>query len=216
MHTTAYITAQHFFNTYTTVDSKVLEIGSQNVNGSLKDHCLNPSLYTGVDFCAGNGVDVVLEDPYKYPFEDNTFDIIVTSSCFEHSEMFWLSYLECLRVLKPSGILYCNAPGNRMPYHRYPVDCWRFMPDAAKGLETWGNYNGIPVKVLETFTVVPLPESDCPCFDWCGIFIKDKAFMHLYTKKMVDSLILSTINIFKFVDGNDNNWAYMINPDGAH
>lgn len=206
MHESAYITGKHFFDLYTTETSKILEIGSQNVNGSLRDHSKSKD-YTGVDFVKGNGVDVVLDDPYKYPFESNTFDVVVTSSCFEHSEMFWLSFLECLRVLKPSGIIYCNAPAAKMSYHRYPVDCWRFMPDAAKGLQTWANYNEIPAKVLETFIVAP----NTGCYDWCSVFIKDKKYMYNYPARMIDSMPILILNGFKFLTEDNYNWSYIIN-----
>lgn len=215
MHTTAYLTGKCFFEVYGYKEARVLEIGSQNVNGALRDHAVNPDNYVGVDFCDGKGVDIVLEDAYKYPFQDNTFDIIVTSSCLEHSELFWLTYLECLRVLKPSGIFYCNVPGNRMGYHRHPVDCWRFMPDAAKALETWAHYNNIPVKVLETFSVEPLQNDKSRCFDWCAVFVKDKQYTSKYTKRMIDFLTLAAVNIFRFNDCNDNDWNRVINPRRA-
>lgn len=191
MHESAYISGKCFFDLYTTETSKILEIGSQNVNGSLRDHSKSKD-YTGVDFVKGKGVDVILEDPYKYPFESNTFDVIVTSSCFEHSEMFWLSFIECLRVLKPTGVLYYNVPA-LFAYHRYPVDCWRFMPDSAKALETWGNYNNIPTKVIESFIIQPkiIDHYDC-----CSIYIKDKANIELYKNRVSANLNLTLLNIY--------------------
>lgn len=211
MHTTAYITGKHFFETYATTESLILEVGSQNVNGGLRDHAPNPEKYVGIDFCDGRGVDLILEDPYKYPFKDNTFDIIVTSSCIEHSEFFWLTYLECIRVLKPDGLLYCNAPGNRMGYHRHPVDCWRFMPDASKALEAWAHYNNIPVKVLETFSVCPLVDDKSRCFDWCCIFLKDKKYINNFPYRMIDTLELPAVNVFKFMTEDSNNWNSILN-----
>lgn len=207
MHDTAYRTGKDFFDVYTTETSKILEVGSQNVNGSLRDHSKTKD-YTGIDFADGRGVDVVLKDAYSYPFQDNTFDIVVTSSCFEHSEMFWLSFLECMRVLKPDGVLYCNAPAAFMAYHRYPVDCWRFMPDAAKGLETWAKYNGMNSKTLETFIVVG-PKT----FDWCAIFIKDAKNMEKYSNRIMNISKNPILNGFKFFSENDTSWAIPINPN---
>lgn len=207
MHDTAYITGKKFFDTYVTKSSSVLEVGSQNVNGSLRDHAPNSENYIGIDLCSGKGVDIVLKDPYKYPFGDNHFDVVVTSTCFEHSEMFWLSFLESMRVLKPSGVFYCNAPSSRMSYHRYPVDCWRFMPDAGKGLETWAKYNNISAKVLESFIVAP----EVGLFDWCCIFIKDEQYMSNYPTRVIDSIKLPIINGFKFLDKDDSNWNRIIN-----
>jgi SAM-dependent methyltransferase len=70
---------------------------------------------------------------YKLPFADGSVDVVLSSSCFEHSEFFWLLFLEILRVLRPEGLFYLNAPSNG-PFHRYPVDCWRFYPDSGNAL----------------------------------------------------------------------------------
>jgi ubiquinone/menaquinone biosynthesis C-methylase UbiE len=127
------------------VEPTIVEIGSQNVNGSIKD-VAPPSNYVGLDFQEAKGVDIVLQDAYSFPLPDNYADIVVTSSCFEHSEMFWLTFLEGVRILKPRGLFYINAPSTG-PYHAYPVDCWRFYPDADKALQTWAKRNGYNVNV---------------------------------------------------------------------
>ena len=57
---------------------------------------------------------------------------------------------EALRVLKPTGLLYINAPSNGA-YHRYPVDCWRFYPDSGVALQNWGNRSGYECALLEFF-----------------------------------------------------------------
>lgn len=213
MHTTAYLTGKCFFDTYIHHPVSIVEIGSQNVNGSLRDHAPAFSSYCGVDFATGAGVDVVLQDPYKLPFPDNTFDVLVTSSCYEHSELFWISFLEGLRILKDDGIMYCNVPSNRMAYHRYPVDCWRFSPDAAKGLEFWANYSGIPAGVLESFIVKPIPSDEAKCYDWCAVFIKNAQHKYQYPKRMLDSLTLPWVNGFRFVGNPTESWDNPMNFD---
>lgn len=127
-----------------------MDLGSQDVNGSLRSVAPPSSDYVGVDFAEGRGVDVVISDPYKLPFDDGEFDVCVSSSCYEHSEFFWLSFLEALRIVKAGGLLYLNVPSNG-PFHRYPVDCWRFYPDAGIALERWGAHNGLEVELLESF-----------------------------------------------------------------
>jgi len=183
MHSSAFDIGKLFFDTYIAGDHpvKVIDVGSQNINGTLKSHITkNVTSYVGADFEAGNGVDVVLEDSYKFPFENNTFDALVTSSCFEHSEMFWLTFLEGMRVLKPDGLMYINAPSS-WHYHRHPYDCWRFFPDAGKGLETWARYSKIQARVLETFIFNQT--------DWVCVFIKDENYMDLFPNRMLDSLV---------------------------
>lgn len=173
-----------FFNTYYQFfqnNVKVIEIGSQNVNGSLKDACPIEAEYIGLDFQAANGVDIVLEDAYNYPIESNTVDIVVSSSCFEHSEMFWLTYLEIMRILKPRGIFYLNAP-TVGAVHQYPVDCWRFYPDAGKALITWGKRSNFQNILLESYV-----QNGGHWDDFVGIFLKDESYLNDFTKRIVDS-----------------------------
>lgn len=188
MHESAYKTAKKFFETYCVFGAlTVVEIGARNLNGSLRDHkTSNVTNYLGLDFIPGNGVDYVLSDPYKYPFADNSVDVVVTSSCFEHAELFWVSFLEALRILRPSGLLYINAPSSWMAYHREPVDCWRFYPDAAKALETWAAYNKYNTMALETFIHPPLPPQDMS--DWVAVFLKDRDQQYMHKSRMLDSM----------------------------
>jgi len=191
MHQTAYNTSKLFFETYCSQgELNVVEIGSQNVNGTMRDN-VTPNIkeYIGLDFAHGSGVDVVLQDPYKYPFQDEFCDVVVTSSCFEHSEMFWLSFLEGIRILKPHGLFYCNVPSSWMFYHRYPVDCWRFFPDAAKGLESWAKYNNYNSMVLESFVTNPKLGKDLFVADYIFVFIKDANWQSNYLNRMIDQLI---------------------------
>lgn len=153
MHDTAYRYGQLFFDQYVASSSnkRVVEVGSQNVNGGLRDIFATPSTsFVGIDFVAGPGVDVVIEDGYTLPCGDSTQDVVLCSSVLEHCDMFWLLFLDMIRVLRPGGLIYINAPSNG-DFHRWPVDCWRFYPDAGKALEKWANYNNHDVVLLESF-----------------------------------------------------------------
>ena len=190
MHQSAYDTGKAFFEVYTKelTNFTVVEVGSQNVNGALRDHRpQNCSAYVGLDFSEGVGVDIVLTDQYKFPLENECCDVLISSSVFEHSEMFWISFLEALRVLRSDGLMYCNVPSNWEMFHRHPVDCWRFFPDAAKGLQTWGRYNGINVTVLETF-ITPAKGVYGDASDWVAVFLKDESYINKYPNRIINSL----------------------------
>ena len=88
---------------------------------------------------AGPGVDIVLDDPYRLPFGDGEVDVVVSGQMLEHCEFFWLSFGEMLRILKPDGYLFLIVP-SAGPIHNYPVDCYRFYPDAMKAL---AKYTGL-------------------------------------------------------------------------
>jgi SAM-dependent methyltransferase len=193
MHPSAMANGKGFFDCYArsfpeTSDVKVLDIGAQDVNGSLKDVCPPRFHYVGVDFVPGKGVDVILDDPYVLPFETGTADIVVSSSCFEHSEMFWVVFLEVMRVLKPRGLFYLNAPSNGM-FHRYPVDCWRFYPDSGKALVAWARRNGMKAALLESYvsrqyTSVQIGDQ---WNDFVAVFLKDEARLSEFPHRIVDT-----------------------------
>jgi SAM-dependent methyltransferase len=186
MHYTAEQNAKRFFNSYVytrTDNIKILEIGSQIGGFNIRSLSPSNSTYIGLDLEMAPGVDVVLEDEYKFPFEDSSFDFIISSSCFEHIKFFWLSFLEIMRVLKSDGLFYLNAPSNG-DYHSYPVDCWRFYPDSALALSDWGKYNKFNCEVLERYTSDK--ESDI-WSDYVGIFIKDQQYINKYQNRIINT-----------------------------
>jgi SAM-dependent methyltransferase len=184
MHPTAMLNARMFFDVYgaSFASAQVADIGAQDVNGSLRDVCPSRFTYIGVDFVAGKGVDVILEDPYRLPFEDQSIDMVVSSSCFEHSELFWVLFLEIVRVLKQPGLLYLNAPSNG-EVHRYPLDCWRFYPDSGKALTTWARRSGYDVTLLESYTSKQIGDV---WNDFVAVFLKGDRFSHDFPGRITD------------------------------
>lgn len=185
MHPTAMRHGGLFFQAYATKlpSAVVVDIGAQDVNGSLREVCPSNCRYIGVDFVAAKGVDVVLQDPYKLPFEDASVDIVISSSCFEHSEMFWVLFLEILRVLRPSGLFYLNVPSNGS-IHRYPVDCWRFYPDSGNALVTWAKQNKYPSVLLESFTGRQ-GNSGYGWNDYVAVFLKDASSISIFPDRII-------------------------------
>jgi SAM-dependent methyltransferase len=172
MHDTAMKYGAAFFNTYLkTKDLTIVDVGSQDVNGSLRSVAPANNLYIGVDFAEGKGVDIVIKDPYLLPFDDESVDVVVSSSCFEHAEFFWLLFNQTLRILKPNGLLYINAPSNGM-FHRYPVDCWRFYPDSGVALQNWGKRSGYNCALLESF--IGMRKNDI-WNDFVAVFVEDES-----------------------------------------
>ena len=186
MHKSAFNYAKLFFDTYAQgfTDGVVIEIGSQDVNGSLRSLSPVNAKYIGVDYIAGNGVDVVLDDPYQFQIEDASADIVICSSCFEHAEMFWLTFLEVMRILKQDGVFYLNAPSNGI-YHQYPNDCWRFYPDSGRALVAWARRSGINAGLLESFTGM---QGDDIWNDYVAVFIKDVGLVDKYPTRMVHGI----------------------------
>jgi chromosome segregation ATPase len=131
--------------------AKVLELGSYDVNGSLRGHAPKTTEYVGLDLEAGPGVDFVVEPGKPWPVEDDHFDLVLASSVFEHDPMFWLTFLQMVKKARTGGYIYISAPSNGS-VHRYPEDHWRFYPDSGLALERWAVSQGEPVVLVESFT----------------------------------------------------------------
>ena len=130
MHLSAMNNCKLFFQTYAEFfpndrSTKVVEIGSQDVNGSLRSIAPDAFDYIGVDFQAAKGVDVVLTDPYSLPFASESVDIVLSSSCFEHSEMFWLVFLDSPGIVSgsryPKSSLQSQGHQNLIPCPRSAI-----------------------------------------------------------------------------------------------
>jgi len=152
MHPSALATGREFFAIYGKAGGKVLDVGSLNVNGTLR--LVAPLEYIGCDRENGPGVDVVLKDPYILPWPSDEFDLVVSTSCFEHDEFFWETFVEMARVVKPGGFIYMSAPVQG-PVHRHPVDCWRFYPDAGGALARWAQRSDLKIELIESFILPP-------------------------------------------------------------
>jgi len=191
MHESAMKYGKKFFETYCARDFTgkiIVDVGAQDINGSLRTYCPAGAEYKGVDFVDGRGVDILITDPYRLPFEDDTVDVVVCSSVFEHAEFFWLLYLECVRITKPSGLIYLNAPSNGM-VHRYPIDSWRFYPDAGLSLVNWSRHNGYDTVLLESFLGSRHGQINGEGMwnDFVAVIVKDQRFASLYPQRIQDS-----------------------------
>lgn len=113
---------------------RVVDIGSQDVNGSYRS-LFDPASwdYLGVDMAPGRGVDLVIDNPYRIPLNDGYADVVISGQMLEHSEYFWLAFAEQVRLVNDDGFIVMIAP-SKGPIHRFPVDCYRFYPDAYAGL----------------------------------------------------------------------------------
>lgn len=89
----------------------VLEIGSLNVNGTVRDFFQN-SFYIGVDVAPGECVDVVCFG-HEYNLPDNTFDVVISTESFEHDPYWKETFINMIRLCKQQGlvIITCATDG---------------------------------------------------------------------------------------------------------
>lgn len=161
MHDTALIAGELFAVSYGGTNKIVVDIGGQDINGSLRSSFESKNMkYICVDMVQHSSVDIVVNMGEKLPFDNQSVDIVISTSCFEHDPCFWLTFKEMSRIVKMGGYVYINAPSNG-PYHQHPGDNWRFYYDAGQSLSYWsskqlGNEEVFPLKVIETFHLLPL------------------------------------------------------------
>ena len=86
------------------VNKRVLDVGSGDINGNnlfLFDNCE----YNGNDVIPAHNVTIVSKTK-DLPFQDNTFDTIVSTECFEHDPEYKESILKIYKMLKPNGLFF--------------------------------------------------------------------------------------------------------------
>jgi len=70
-------------------DLKIIDIGSQDINGSYKPLFQNQKWnYFGCDMVKGKNVDIVIENVYDWKnIKSGTFDIVISGQAFEHIDV---------------------------------------------------------------------------------------------------------------------------------
>lgn len=215
MHDTSLISGNLFSIVYGGSGKVVIDVGGQNVNGSLRDFFIgNGMKYICVDMVSHPSVDIVIKPGDKLPFEDQSVDLVVSTSCFEHDPIFWMTFKEMCRIVKLDGFIYINAPSNGV-YHTYPGDNWRFYSDAGQALAYWSgiqisNETIYPVKVIESFHILPINHKwiDFVCV-WQRVDTKENNF--IISQDIINNIgpleCLLHLNNVKTIKKINTNWV---------
>lgn len=92
----------------------VVELGSCNVNGTIRPLFREARSYLGVDVRPGPDVDLV--DDATYHGADASYDIVVSCEMLEHAPHPKAIIRNCYRILRPGGYLLLTAASE----HRAP------------------------------------------------------------------------------------------------
>lgn len=94
---------------------KVLEIGSLNINGSIREF-FDECNYVGLDIFSGDGVDIVCEGQ-KYNAPDNSYDVVCSTECFEHNPYWLETFKNMIRLCKDGGLIFFTCATDGRPEH---------------------------------------------------------------------------------------------------
>jgi len=117
---------------------KILDAGSYNVNGTYKLLFENPNWqYFGLDMEAGPNVDIVVGRDYEWNIEEE-YDVVISGQTLEHVKNTHKFMEAICKAVKPGGLICIIAPtvnnSTSIKEHKYPIDCWRILPDGMKFL----------------------------------------------------------------------------------
>jgi SAM-dependent methyltransferase len=169
---------------------RIIEIGSYNVNGSLRPiiESWGPAEYLGVDIERGPGVDIICnaEELFRI-FDKNSFDILISTELLEHVRN-WRKVISNIKnISKPSGTILITTRSEGFPYHGYPYDFWR--------------YNSNDMKVIFSDFIIERIERDNEA---PGVFVKVKKPINFTENSLVDYPLLSIITGSRVKDIDDN------------
>ncbi len=121
------------------ISGRVLEVGSVDVNGTVRDHL---PIAIGVDMRPGKGVDMVVDVVNLLDtFGAESFDCVVSCDALEHMQDWDAALDNMWGVLKPDGVMLLTMAALTKGYHGYPHDYWRLA--FGDFLKLFGDNQGI-------------------------------------------------------------------------
>ena len=145
---------------------KVIEIGSYDVNGSLRSFFerLKPEQYIGIDLEKGPCVDIICDaEEVLNRFGSESFDVIISTEVIEHVKD-WQKVISNIKgICKKEGVILITTRSYGFPYHPTPTDFWRFENEDMKeifadceilALESDKEYAGVFIKVRKPYDFV--------------------------------------------------------------
>lgn len=140
----------------------VVNFGAGWEDGAIRRHCEDLGFtYVSQDIESYAGVDVV-SDVYEAGENFENVDLALLLETVEHLERPWDAVDAIEKAMRAGGLIVVTAP-IVWEEHKYPLDCWRVMPDGMRFL-------------LRNFELLNLTEEDAvketrgkPA-SWKGIF----------------------------------------------
>ena len=95
---------------------RLLEIGSYDVNGTLREQFAGVRQHLGVDLVEGPGVDLVAFG-HELDQPDGSFDLATSGECFEHDPHWRETFATMVRLTRPGGLVAFTCASDGRPEH---------------------------------------------------------------------------------------------------
>lgn len=95
---------------------RVIEIGSYDVNGTVRGLFSGAAEYVGVDLIEGPGVDRVSYG-HEVADSDGTYDVAISGECFEHDPYYSKTFTNMIRLTRPGGVVAFTCASRGRPEH---------------------------------------------------------------------------------------------------
>jgi SAM-dependent methyltransferase len=157
----------------------VLEVGSRDVNGSVRPvvERLGPRTYIGVDIEAGSGVDELCDvSELIERYGSNAFDVVLSTELTEHVEDWRSAFRNMKGVVRPGGTLIVTTRSRGFPVHGYPWDYWRYEPEDMRTI-----FADFEILALERDSVAP------------GVFVQARKPLEARTEADLDDIELYSV-----------------------
>ena len=180
-------------------NKKVLDVGSGDINGNnrfLFENCE----YEGNDVIQVNNVTIVSRTK-DLPFEDETFDTIISTECFEHDPEYKESLQKIYNMVKKDGLFTFTCASSGRPEHGTRRTSPQDSYGTIGGLEDMSDYyKNLTIKDINE--VLPLNESFTVWDSYYNNLSKDLYFVGIKKgdksvnslKKYVGNFISNTTN----------------------
>jgi hypothetical protein len=134
------------------IHGNAVEVGSLNVNGSLRDS-IEPMVdsFTGIDVVEGKGVDLIGPAHTQDSIPDESVQVVISSESLEHDKHWKETLLKEFRMLAPGGIMMFSCASTGRPEHGTRRTSPHCSGTAALDDEEWQDYYGnrVPADFFE-------------------------------------------------------------------
>ncbi len=96
---------------------RVLDVGSRDVNGNIKDMFFADCDYKGLDLIAGDNVDIISSAVNWSSMNPYPYDTIICTEVLEHDYEWEASIAAMIAMLRNGGLLIITAAGPKRPEH---------------------------------------------------------------------------------------------------